>query len=449
LKAIQSQKLHFMKKRNLILFTSVTALILFSSFMVLYPGGSPAGYTGSPGDGNDCSNCHNNNPTTATGWITSTIPVAGYIAGQTYQITATNNITGSGKYGFEISPQNASGALLGTMTAGSNSHLVGSGNKYITQSSASSSIKTWTFSWTAPVAGTGQVTFYGAFARNFSGPTTICNLTVSEQTGSLPGAAGPISGPSTVCKNTNGSFSVGTITGATSYVWSVPSGATVTSGQGTTSIVANFGSSSVSGNVSVHGSNATGNGAASNLALNVNSVPSKPGTIGGPDMVDLATVVTSDYTTAGSTSAISYLWELNPAGAGSINGTGLTSTVTWNGSFLGVAEVRVKATNDCGDGVWSEAIITEVINTTGIENIRAESGIKVYPSPCRGAFTVDLKGIKGQHKFRILDITGSQIYSADLPGEEATLIEFPLGPGIYMLLINNGAQILRQKMVIQ
>jgi len=520
------------KKSTLLLFVSF-ALLMLSSFSAFYPGGAPAGYTGSPGDGKDCSQCHNNSPATTTGWITSTIPAGGYVAGQTYQITATNNITGSGKYGFEISPQNAAGALLGTLTAGSNSHLVGTGNKYITQSSASSSLKTWTFSWTAPSAGTGNVTFYGAFARNYSGPTTLCNLTVSEQSGTLPGAAGPISGTSDVCKNNVYSYSTGTIAGASTYVWSVPAGASISSGQGTTGISVNFGVSSVSGNISVYGSNASGNGTPGTLAVTVNSAPSQPdaiagsaspcqagsqvysvtntagvtytwsvpagsvitsgqgtnsitvtigstsgnmnvvpsntcgggteqiktitiqplpgmaGAISGPDQVDLATVVLSDYTTSGASDAISYQWELSPANAGTISGSGLTGSASWNSGFLGTAQIHVKALNACGEGAWSETKSTTVVNTTGITDGNIKPGFKVYPSPSDGAFSVALSGFKGEAKLRILDITGHELFNVSLPGEGATRLEYPLSQGIYMLLLDEGTKTLRQKLVIR
>jgi hypothetical protein len=522
-----------MKTRKLLLLLSGAAIMLFSSFMVFYPNGAPAGMTGSPGDGNNCTSCHGGTATTSTNWITSNIPVGGYIAGQTYQITATNSLTGSGKYGFEISPQNSSGTLLGTMALGANCKFADGNSKYITHSNATSSLHVWTFNWTAPVAGTGSVTFYGAFARNKPGPVTLSSLVVPEQTAALPGAAGPISGSSTVCKNTNSSFSVGTITGATSYVWSVPSGATITSGQGTTSIVANFGSSAVSGNVSVYGTNVAGNGTPSNLAVSVNTVPLQPsaiagavspctassqvysvinvsgvvynwtvpsgstisagqgtssitvtigtssgninvvpsnscgggaeqikaiaiqllpgaaGTITGPALIDLATTATTDYSTSGATDATSYQWELSPSGAGTISGTGLTSTVTWSESFIGIAQVRVKAINDCGEGAWSGAISTEVINTTGVTDLATVRGMKVYPSPSNGTFTVALKGINGKAKLQILDATGHELYTTFLEGEESTKLDYDLSPGVYVLLLNEGNNILRQKLVIQ
>ena len=51
-----------------------------------------------------------------------------------------------------------------------------------------------------------------------------------------------INGPATICANQqNVTYSTPSITGVTSYIWSVPSTATIVSGQGSTSIVVNFG----------------------------------------------------------------------------------------------------------------------------------------------------------------------------------------------------------------
>ena len=77
-----------------------------------YPGAAPAGYTGSPSDGHNCTSCHGGTATTATGILSSNIPMAGYTPGASYTITVT--LTGPGAKGFEVSPQNASGTLLGS-----------------------------------------------------------------------------------------------------------------------------------------------------------------------------------------------------------------------------------------------------------------------------------------------------------------------------------------------
>ncbi len=146
-----------------------------------YPSGAPAGYTGSPGDGQNCtaSGCHSGSATSITGWITTNVPASGYVSGSTYNITVTVPGDMSMMKGFEVSPQKTDGTLLGILAAGTGSKLVGSG-KYVTHNAAmAANPAVWTFSWTAPPAGSGTVTFYGAFAVSF-GSTYVSSTVVTE-----------------------------------------------------------------------------------------------------------------------------------------------------------------------------------------------------------------------------------------------------------------------------
>lgn len=143
------------------------------------PDGAPAGRTGSPGDGGatcQASGCHSGSPTTVANIITSNVPVTGYVPGTTYTITVT--VTGTGKKGFQVSPQTPTGALVGSLTAGTGNKIVST--KYVTHTSAkNTSSAVWTFQWKAPVAGTGAVTFYGAFAIT-TGTTRKSTMVVQE-----------------------------------------------------------------------------------------------------------------------------------------------------------------------------------------------------------------------------------------------------------------------------
>jgi hypothetical protein len=363
-----------MKTKNLLVTLLVFGIVFitFSSFMP-YPGGAPSPYyySGSPGDGHDCSSCHGN-ASAASGWITSNIPASGYVPGTTYQVTATNSGSGSGKYGFELSPQNNSGQLLGTLAPGTNSKLVGSG-KWITHSTSSNSVSSWTFNWTAPVAGTGSVTFYASFTRSTGSATRNSTLTVSEAVVSVPAAAGPITGNTAVCAGSNATYSVGSISGATSYVWTVPAGAEITAGQGTTSITVHFGNSAVSGNISVYGSNSAGNGTPSSLGITVNPLPAQPGEITGPG--SLCSGTSAQYT-VDNTAGIIFNWSV-PAGATINFGQGTNSIEVTFGTNSGYIEVS--PSNSCGNGPGRANFIT--VLTTPLQPAVMEGP----EAPCEGS----------------------------------------------------------------
>jgi len=194
-------------------------LMLFSSFggdaNTDYPSGSPAGYTGSLYDGQDCYNCHGGSTAVVDDWITSDIPPDGYTPGTSYTITVT--VTGTGTKGFEVSPHDVDGNLLGTLTAGPGNKLVGS-NKYVTQSSGSSSNpKVWTFTWTAPSAGTGEVTFWGAFA--VGKPTTKTSSMTVQENPALPLTVDATADPSHIMSGDSSHLGVLVSGGSGSYTY--------------------------------------------------------------------------------------------------------------------------------------------------------------------------------------------------------------------------------------
>jgi hypothetical protein len=152
--------------------------------------GAAPGHTGSPGDGfKNCTNCHGGTATTVAGWITSDIPESGYVPGETYTITTTNAEPEGDRFGFQVSPQNIAGDLLGTLviTDSVQTQLVGD-DKYITYTEHGIDgvgSKTWTFDWIAPDSGVKEVTFYGAYNSNFQGHkgdnhVFLSTLTVKE-----------------------------------------------------------------------------------------------------------------------------------------------------------------------------------------------------------------------------------------------------------------------------
>lgn len=189
-------------KKKLVLTGVAFAGLLFATtlFTPVVPvhsstSGSPAGKTGSPGDGQSCTQCHSGTATTQQNLITTNIPAGGYAPNYTYQVTATVAYPGRVKFGFQVSPQNASGTKIGNMVATNTTETqVQSSGKYITHRSAGTSGtdgRTWTFDWIAPASGSGPVTFYGAFnctnnLNNSSGDVVyLSNVTYQEDPSSV------------------------------------------------------------------------------------------------------------------------------------------------------------------------------------------------------------------------------------------------------------------------
>lgn len=124
------------------------------------------------------------------------------------------------------------------------------------------------------------------------------------------------------------------------------------------------------------------------VLVTVNPLPLVPIIPTGPDRIDLVYVTQSEYTIPALANTNSYVWELTPANAGSINGTGTSGAVTWNPTFMGNAEIRVKSVNGCGESVWSESRVTEVDNTVGTDAISSGLNCTLFPNPAYEDFTL-------------------------------------------------------------
>lgn len=155
-----------------VMFAVIVSWIIELQFNTGYSNenGAPSAVTGSPGDGNKTcakSGCHTGfTVVNVPNLITSNIPTSGYVPGTTYTITSTCSQPGINKWGFEISPQDLSGNLLGQLIITNTSLTKIKSTKYVTQTTSGSNgngSKTWSFNWVAPAMGTGDVTFYGSF----------------------------------------------------------------------------------------------------------------------------------------------------------------------------------------------------------------------------------------------------------------------------------------------
>ncbi|NTW33497.1 MAG: hypothetical protein HGB12_12895, partial [Bacteroidetes bacterium] len=133
-------------------------------------------------------------------------------------------------------------------------------------------------------------------------------------------APGPITGTTVFCAGASGSYSVPAVTGADSYIWSVPSGANITSGQGGTSINVTMGD--YSGSVCVNANNSCETSLTTCIAVTVNPAPATPGNITGPTTVARSSPPVS-YSVGAVSGASTYNWVV-PNGASITSGAGTT-----------------------------------------------------------------------------------------------------------------------------
>lgn len=164
----------------------------------------------------------------------------------------------------------ASNVCTGISTLYNASSPLGTGVvwSFLPLGSASTSDNTTIANITFNTIGTTTVT---AAHQNSCGFGVSASYTVLVN--SLPVAAGPISGSTSVCENQSGvTFSVPAISNATDYIWTTPVGAITTSGFNTNNITTNW--TNTGGLISVYAVNGCGNGNASvNYSVVVNPLP--------------------------------------------------------------------------------------------------------------------------------------------------------------------------------
>ncbi len=158
---------------------------------VSHTNGSPGGKTGSPADGNSCTQCHSGTAITAEAWISTSIPADGYKSDSTYTITLTANHSGVAKFGFEITAEDMSSNKVGQfiITDAAQTKLANNNNAVTHKSSGTSpsgDSKTWSFDWTAPSSDSGDIVFYAAInAANGNSGTSGDIIYLSSETTSF------------------------------------------------------------------------------------------------------------------------------------------------------------------------------------------------------------------------------------------------------------------------
>lgn len=238
----------------------------------------------------------------------------------------------------------------------------------------------------------------------------------------IPSNAGTISGTTTVCQGQKSvNYTVPPIEDATSYVWTLPTGATGTST--TNSIVVDFGLNAFSGNIEVKGVNDCGSGDSSTLSINVNIKPATPN-------ISLNEFV---------------LHSDAPNGNQWYNQNGLISGATeqnYTASTDGDYYVIVTLSGCSSDP-------SNIINISGtiINSVELDKTINVYPNPVSNELTIETEK-NNRVNFEILNAVGQVVFKGDLVNK-TTINTNHFAPGIYIIKFKMGDNFEFKKIIKQ
>ncbi|RLD32486.1 MAG: hypothetical protein DRI83_10825, partial [Bacteroidetes bacterium] len=153
---------------------------------------------------------------------------------------------------------------------------------------------------------------------------------------------------------------------------------------------------------------------------------------------------------------IDYTWEISPADVYSnMEMNGMECTVTWAGYYTGPStiNVKVRGTNTCGDGPFSETYSVEIENV-GISELAKELGLSIYPNPNAGSFTLEIATSKvDKVNLRIMNATGHLVYEEqDMQVNNSFSKKIDISSeaeGIYMVLIESDLGLYTGKIILQ
>lgn len=219
---------------------------------------------------------------------------------------------------------------------------------------------------------TVSLSYEDGFGNVYDSETKVTYINVNGTV-----ATSAIAGNSSLnCGALGENYSVTNTPGST-YQWTVPSGATILSGQGTNSILVNF--ATTGGNVSVQETNSAGCvGSVVNFSVSINNNVSTSSITGNTSVncgeTGLAYSVTN---TAGS----SYQWSV-PAGATIVSGQGTNSIVVNFSGTSGNVSVQETSSAGCtGNLVTLPISVNGSVNTsaiTGNQSVKCDASNETY-----------------------------------------------------------------------
>jgi len=188
-----------------------------------------------------------------------------------------------------------------------------------------------------------------------TGPAESLYVTVSTTTPNQPAT---VTGPTSVCRGDVVTYTASTVANAIYYVWTVPAGWDILSGDGTNTITVKVTGSAALVTNAVVGA-AAGNGCNSNTRnssqITVRDVPAQPSPITGTGVPNVCRNMQGITYSVTNVAGVTYTWEV-PEGWTITAGQGTNQITVITGTVGGT--IKVLPVNACGEGMAQATEVT-------------------------------------------------------------------------------------------
>ena len=252
------------------------------------------------------------------------------------------------------------------------------------------------------------------------------------------------------CRNTTDTFTVAEVPYATSYQWSLPSGA---SGSSTTNrIVVSFSNQFSGGPISVTPVNACGNG--DTLMMNIAHASHPPA--GQINISDPTLRVSGMYSVTPIPGATTYTWSVSNNQAVIVSGQGTPHIHLEALPGFTRANLSVVASNCKGNGARGNLPLSKNGGNLGAGYIYPRiastqpADISVYPNPSNGQFTISTPSLQTDATLEVYSTDGRLVYQQTIPSTttETTIELQQPATGLYQVRIIAGGEVRMSKVVV-
>jgi hypothetical protein len=277
----------------------------------------------------------------------------------------------------------------------------------------------------------GQTYHFRVVATNNAGTTLGGNQTFTTIC-LMPGSIGNISGDQNICNNSTGLvYSVESFQNATSYVWTLPEGFTITGGNNTNAVTVDISETAQNGSISVYATD--GNcisETSSPLEITINEAPD-------------AAVISAVGTTLTSSVAQGNQWFFN----GEIipDATGQVHVALANGNYHVVVTL-----NGCS------SVPSNIVNvvSVSIKDNELANSFQIFPNPNQGKFEISINLENDKiYALEIFDSFGKLVsVETNLSANNLTnkrLDLTMLNSGVYWLVLKSTDESVSKKVIIR